>query len=184
MIREAEECKSLTRVKISKDSLSMNHVLFADGTFIFCRAIDREGIEAMRILREYETTSGQKVNVEKCSVSFLSQTPHPMRRTILGVLGTREVSDQGKYLGLPLQVGRTKKEVFRYIKTKVEATVGGWKGKLSSQVGKEVMVKSVTSMIPNFVMNCFKLPMGIIDDLNRKMAKFFWGNGDGDKGIH
>ncbi|GAA0139923.1 hypothetical protein LIER_01376 [Lithospermum erythrorhizon] len=46
------------------------------------------------------------------------------------------------------------------------------------------MVKSVTSAIPNFVMNCFQLPMGIIDELNRIMAKFFWTTGDGDKGVH
>ncbi|GAA0155444.1 hypothetical protein LIER_13171 [Lithospermum erythrorhizon] len=45
-----------------------------------------------------------------------------------------------------------------------------------------MMIKSVTTAIPNFVMNCFKLPAGIIDDLNRTMARFLWANGEGEKG--
>ncbi|GAA0155015.1 hypothetical protein LIER_12842 [Lithospermum erythrorhizon] len=80
-------------------------------------------------------------------------------------------------------VGQTKKEVFRFIQAKVEGRIKGWKGKLS-QAGKEVMIKSVTSAIPNFIMNCFKLPSGIIDDLNSTMAHFLWANGEGEKGIH
>ncbi|GAA0158175.1 hypothetical protein LIER_15270 [Lithospermum erythrorhizon] len=135
----------------------------------------------MKILQDYETASGQKVNLGKCSVSFSPRVPGTLQRCILMGLGMREVNDQRKYLGLPSQVGRTKKEVVRYISAKVDARV---KGKLLSQAGKEVMVKSVTSAIPNFVMSCFKLPMGIIDDLNSTMAEFFWLKGDGEGGIH
>ncbi|GAA0150348.1 hypothetical protein LIER_37103 [Lithospermum erythrorhizon] len=48
-----------------------------------------------------------------------------------------------------------------------------------SQAGKEIMIKSVTSAIPMYVMNCFKLPVGLIDNLNSLMAKFFWENTEG-----
>ncbi|GAA0163191.1 hypothetical protein LIER_39548 [Lithospermum erythrorhizon] len=138
----------------------------------------------MRILVNYELASGQKVNVGKCSTSFSPRTSWDTRQHILGVLGMIEVRDQGKYLGLPSQVGRTKKEFFCYIQGKVDARISGWKGKLLSSAGKEVMIKSVTSAIPNFVINCFKIPLGTIDDLNMTMEKFFWANGDGEKGIH
>ncbi|GAA0143481.1 hypothetical protein LIER_04154 [Lithospermum erythrorhizon] len=33
-------------------------------------------------------------------------------------------------------------------------------------------------------MNCFKLPYEIIDNLNNSMAKFYWSNTEGEKGIH
>ncbi|GAA0171051.1 hypothetical protein LIER_25179 [Lithospermum erythrorhizon] len=78
--------------------------------------------------------------------------------------------DEGKYLGLPSQMGRTKKKVFRYIAERVEERMRGWKGKLLSQSGKEVLIKSVTSAIPNYVMNCFKFSLGVIDNLNSAMA--------------
>ncbi|GAA0149094.1 hypothetical protein LIER_08358 [Lithospermum erythrorhizon] len=113
----------------------------------------------MRILADYEMASGQKVNVGKCDVGFSKKTGMATRQSILSRMGI-------------------------YIQAKVEARVRGWKGKLLSQAGREVMIKSVTSAIPNFIMNCFKLPQGTIDDLNRKMARYFWANGNGEKGIH
>ncbi|GAA0179658.1 hypothetical protein LIER_30000 [Lithospermum erythrorhizon] len=97
----------------------------------------------------------------------------------------REVEDQGKYLGLPAQIGRSKREIFSYIEGKVEDRLRGWTGKMLSQAGNEVMIKLVTSSsISIYVMNCFKLPMGLIDNLNTLMAKFLWENTKDDKGIH
>ncbi|GAA0162175.1 hypothetical protein LIER_39363 [Lithospermum erythrorhizon] len=82
------------------------------------------------------------------------------------ILGMQEVSYQGNYLGLLSHIGRSKREVFRYIMGKVEDRMRGWKGKLLSQAGKKVMIKAVTSAIPIFVRKCFKLSVGIIDNLN------------------
>ncbi|GAA0160329.1 hypothetical protein LIER_16910 [Lithospermum erythrorhizon] len=138
----------------------------------------------MGILSEYEEASGQRINRDKCSVSFDKCTREDRRRELLSILGMSEVADQGKYLGLPSQIGRTKREVFKFLVEKVDARIRGWKGKLLSQAGKEVMIKSVTSAIPIFVMNCLKLPVGTFETLNNFMAKFFWGKAEGDKGIH
>ncbi|GAA0167178.1 hypothetical protein LIER_43781 [Lithospermum erythrorhizon] len=109
----------------------------------------------MRILGQYEVASVQKINVTKCSVSFDWITPLDVRMRVGAVL-----------------VG------------KVEDIIRGWKGKYLSQAGKEVMIKSVTAAIPNYVMNCFKLPVGIIDNLNSSMTSFYWENAECDKGIH
>ncbi|GAA0166031.1 hypothetical protein LIER_21282 [Lithospermum erythrorhizon] len=46
------------------------------------------------------------------------------------------------------------------------------------------MIKSVAFAIPNFFMNCFKLPVGIIDVLNGLMAKFFRASSDKERGVH
>ncbi|XP_065633239.1 uncharacterized protein LOC136069073 [Quercus suber] len=43
-----------------------------------------------------------------------------------------------KYLGLPPIIGRDKKQVFEDIKSKVQSKLEGWKGKLLSQVGREL----------------------------------------------
>ncbi|GAA0141176.1 hypothetical protein LIER_02380 [Lithospermum erythrorhizon] len=107
-----------------------------------------------------------------------------MRNRVGAVLGMREVADQGKYLGLPSHIGRSKREVFRYMAEKVDEKIWGWKGKFLSQGGKEVMIKSVTAAIILFVMNYFKSPACIIDNLNSSMAKFYWGSADGERGIH
>ncbi|GAA0167335.1 hypothetical protein LIER_22291 [Lithospermum erythrorhizon] len=99
-----------------------------------------ESTKVRRILNDYERASGQKVNVGKCVVSFSSKTGREARQHILVALNMNKVRDQGKYLGRPAQIGRTKKDVFRYIQTRVEGRVLGWKGKLLSQAGKEVII--------------------------------------------
>ncbi|GAA0176382.1 hypothetical protein LIER_29386 [Lithospermum erythrorhizon] len=65
-----------------------------------------------------------------------------------------------------------------------EGKIAGWKGKMLSQAEKEILVKSVVATIPNYIMNCFKLPIGIIDKLNKVMAKFFWAGSGKDSGMY
>ncbi|GAA0163216.1 hypothetical protein LIER_19133 [Lithospermum erythrorhizon] len=127
----------------------------------------------MQILGDYELASLQKVNIEKCSVSFEGRTTREVRTNVLAILKTVEVEDQGKYLGLPSHIGRTKKDVFCFVRVKAEGKIAGWKGKMLSQAGKEILVKSIAATIPNYVINCFKLPTGIIGELNKVMAIFF-----------
>ncbi|GAA0169381.1 hypothetical protein LIER_23884 [Lithospermum erythrorhizon] len=99
--------------------------------------------------------------------ALTSRTLEGVHQRIVQVMGMREVKDQGKYLGLPSQIGRTKQELFGYINKRVDERVKGWKGKLLSQAGKEVLIKSVTS--------------GIIDDLNRSMARFWWAGSEKER---
>ncbi|XP_075670283.1 putative mitochondrial protein AtMg00310 [Castanea sativa] len=58
----------------------------------------------------------------------------------------------------------------------------GWKEKLLSQAGRETLIKSVIQAIPTYTMSCFKLPKGLIKDLEVLIRKFWWGyNGDNRK---
>ncbi|KAL0013372.1 hypothetical protein SO802_000441 [Lithocarpus litseifolius] len=59
----------------------------------------------------------------------------------------------------------------------------GWKEKLLSQAGKEVMIKAVIQSIPVYSMNAFKLPVSLCKDIEAMIRKFWWGSGKGKK-IH
>ncbi|GAA0173847.1 hypothetical protein LIER_27371 [Lithospermum erythrorhizon] len=87
-------------------------------------------------------------------------------------------------MGLPSYIGRKKKDVFRFVWVKAEGKIAGWKGKFLSQAGREILVKSVAATIPNYVMNCFKFSIGIIEELNKVMAKFWWAGSGKESGIH
>ena len=52
----------------------------------------------------------------------------------------------------------------------------GWKEKLPSQAGKEVMIKAVIQSIPTYSMSVFRLPLGLIKDIEAMIRKFWRGN--------
>ena len=52
----------------------------------------------------------------------------------------------------------------------------GWKEKLLSQAEKEVMIKAVIQFIPAYSMSVFRLPIGLIKDIEAMIRKFWWGS--------
>ena len=80
-----------------------------------------------------------------------------------------------KYLGVPSLVGRNKKNTFNSIKDKLRKKLAGWKGKLLSKVGKEVLIKVVAQAIPTYTMSVFKLPKSLCEDLTSMICNFWWG---------
>ncbi|GAA0168700.1 hypothetical protein LIER_23359 [Lithospermum erythrorhizon] len=70
ILREVEERKVLNGIRISRESPSISHILFADDTMIFCKAKVEEGIDVRRILGQYEVVSGQNVNINNVQSVF------------------------------------------------------------------------------------------------------------------
>jgi len=59
----------------------------------------------------------------------------------------------------------------------------GWKEKLLSQAGKEVMIKAVIQSIPTYSMSVFKLPVSLCKEIETMIQQFWWVQGDSKK-IH
>ena len=73
------------------------------------------------------------------------------------LLGVAAITQYEQYLGLPSFVGKAKKQSFSYIRERIWHKMQGWKEKLLSQAGREVLIKAVVQAMPTFTMNCFKL---------------------------
>ena len=127
------------------------------------------------ILGKYERASGQKINSEKTSLFFSNNTSNVSKEEIKNLLGVAEIKEYERYLGLPTVVGRKKKASLNFIKDRVWGKLQGWKEKLLSQAGKEVFLKAVVQAIPTFAMSCFRLPIGLCQDIEMLIRKFWWG---------
>ncbi|KAL9461995.1 hypothetical protein AB3S75_000061 [Citrus x aurantiifolia] len=77
-------------------------------------------------------------------------------------------------------IGRKKMGFFNDIKLKVLNKIAGWQHKMLSSRGKEILIKAATQAIPTYAMSVFKLLRDLCDDIQRAIAKFWWGS-KGDK---
>ena len=94
---------------------------------------------------------------------------------IVDKLKVKEVEKFDSYVGLPTLIGRRKYDTFAFLKERVWKKMQGWKGKLLSRVGKEVLIKTVAQSIPTYTMGVFQLPRKLCDELDAMCARFWWG---------
>lgn len=132
----------------------------------------------------YEGASGQKVNLDKSEVVFSCGVPVDRRWEMVDTLGMNEVDRHEKYLGLPTIIGLLKKAVFSCLKERIWKKMQGWKEKLLSKPGKEILIKAVAQAIPTYMMSIFRIPDGLLDEIHSYIAKFWWGVKDNERKIH
>ena len=159
-------------------------MLFADDSLLFRRATKQDCRKVLEILSSYEKVSGQKLNREKTSLFFSKSTASDMQNFIMAEFGVAEVKHYEDYLGLPTLVGRNKRASFDKLKQRVWKRLQGWEGKLLSQAGREVLIKSVIQSIPTFTMSCFKLPVTLCQEIESLTRKFWWGQRGERRKIH
>ena len=103
-------------------------------------------------------------------ISFSTGVPIFKRLEILELFHVKEVDCHTKYLGLPTIIGRSKKDIFSFLKERISNKIEGWKERLLSRAGKEVLLKAVVQVIPIYMMSIFK----ISDGIKSMMAWFQW----------
>ena len=143
LISKAATTQQIHGAKICNGALRVSHLFFADGSILFAKATVRECSVISDIIIKYERASGQSVNLDKTNVVFSKCVATNRRQEIVDTLGVKEVEKHDKYLGLPTIIGKSKKAVFAALKERIWQKIQGWKEKLLSKPGKEVLIKAV-----------------------------------------
>ena len=112
LVRKAETNGLVRGVAASKGGPCISHLLVADDSLLFCRALVEECQQVNSLLNLYKAASGQKINANKTSLFFSSNTRLETQESIKQALGAETVPEYEKYLGLPSIVGRNKKTTF------------------------------------------------------------------------
>lgn len=151
-------------------------MLFADGSYLYCKEDKEEAGRILELLTTYESASGQKVNRGKSSVFFSANVIQYNKERVCQELHIREADDSSKYMGLPNILGRNKSVVYGYLKGNVKASIQKWTEKNVSRPAKEILMKMVVQALPTFTINVFLLPLELTRDLEKCMSKFFWNS--------
>lgn len=139
--------------RIARGAPTISHLLFADDCYFFFKANVSEARAMKAIIQRYERLSGQAINLNKSTITFSPNTSDASRKEVCEILEVVEVATPGKYLGLPMRVGRKKNEVFSFVSDKVRQKLQGWRNKPLSKGGKCLLLKSAAQTIPTFWMN-------------------------------
>ena len=175
LIQSAVDKGQIEGVKICRGDPRLSHLFFVEDSLIFGKAMLKDCDALQRLLAVYEKASGQKLNHAKTSLFFNSNTSREVQEEIKNQFGAQIINQHDKYLGLPSLVGRNKRTTFNAIKEKLGKVLVGWKEKLLSKAGKEVLIKAVAQAIPTYTMSCFKLLDSLSDELMGMIKNFWWG---------
>ncbi|XP_027182324.1 uncharacterized protein LOC113780749 [Coffea eugenioides] len=179
-------CNTMYKIisKVLANMLKMVLKKCINDSLICCKATVQEAKQVKDILLKYTKISGQLVNFEKSAVYFSRNTPTHVKEKVCHELGNMREAGSGRYLGLPMAIGRSKNQVFGYIMSSVMNKMKGWKNKMLSSAGKEVLIKSVIQAMPNYAMASFKLPKGLCKDICKGIANFWWESTQQDRKMH
>lgn len=134
--------------------------------------------EIKSILQKYEMQSGQAINFQKLGIYFSVNVRLDKQREIKNMLEVQNDLSEGRYLGLPSLIGRSKKQVFNFLKDRLWSKIQGWSEKCLSKAGKAVLLRNVAHAVPSFAMSCFLLPKSLCKELERMMNSFSWSSND------
>jgi ribonuclease HI len=184
LIKKASTQGEIHGVSLCPRGPQITNLFFADDSLLFCRASLRECHKIQEILAIYEKASGQQLNRAKTNLFFSRNTTQATQEDIKEILGVPSIQQYEKYLGLPSLVGKEKITCFSQIKERVWSKVKGWKEKLLSQAGQEILIKAVVQAIPTYTMNCFKLPVTLCKEIEGIIRRFWWGQTSDRRKIH
>jgi hypothetical protein len=184
LLNAAEERGVIKGVRVCPEAPSINHLLFADDSLLLFKIDDQSTSHLQHILSLYEDCSGKMINKDKCSVMFSSNTREGVRTNIMQSLDIRAEARNEKYLGLPIYMGKSKVQTFNCLKDRIWKRIQGWKEKLLSKAGKDVLIKAVAQSIPTYAMSCFDLTKTLCDDIGMMIAHFLWSQQEKENKIH
>ncbi|KAK9933800.1 hypothetical protein M0R45_020975 [Rubus argutus] len=180
----SETSGALSGVQISRFTLSILHLFYADDSLLFF-VVNQETPQVCSIVfRIFEEVSGQKINFQKSAMSFNPNIETDFREYLSAFLGIPIVDFRETYLGLPTLAGKRKRSLFKVVRDRIWQKVNSYKEKLFSQAGKEILLKSVVQVIPSYSMSVFRMPVSLGHELSSFSARFWWGRFKGKKGIH
>ncbi|GKU91337.1 hypothetical protein SLEP1_g5224 [Rubroshorea leprosula] len=182
IINYAVEHNLFKGVAVGKGSLMITHLQFADDTILFEEATE-ENMKALKgIMRTFELVSGLKINYNKSQligVNVKEEEVSKMSHFLNCNIGELPM----KYLGMMIGMSTRRLKMWKGLIDKFKKKLSGWNNKYLSLGGRIVLINSVLTSLPVFLMSTYLLPKGVIKAIDTIRRGFLWGGKEEGKKI-
>jgi hypothetical protein len=124
------------------------------------------------VLSAFKKLSGLKINFHKSELFYFGET-RDRSREYVELFGCKEGEFPFRYLGIPMSPRRLSNKDWRVVDERFQKKISSWKGKILSSGGRLVLINSVLSILPMFMMSFFRIPKGILEKLDYYISRFF-----------
>uniref|UniRef100_A0A0V0I3Q5 Putative ovule protein n=1 Tax=Solanum chacoense TaxID=4108 RepID=A0A0V0I3Q5_SOLCH len=127
----------------------------------------------IRVLRRYENSSGQLINLEKSAFYVHEKVNSRLIGSIKRLTNIKHGAFPFTYLGCPIFYGRNKTSHYDSVIKKVGKRIQVWQGKMLSFGGRAVLISHVLQSIPIHLLSALSPPKGVIRQIHMMLNRFF-----------
>jgi hypothetical protein len=153
------------------DGLSI--LQYANDTILFMDHDLEKARNLKLLLIVFEELSDLKINFHKSEVFYFGEAKDNESQ-YEQLFGCKKGSFPFKYLGIPMHFKKLNNKDWEMIEERIEKKLSSWKGKYLSVGGRLVLINSVLSSLPIFMLSFFEIPKGVLKKIDYFRSRFFW----------
>jgi hypothetical protein len=146
---------------------------YADDTILFMEHDIAKAINMKLILSFFEQLSGLKINFHKSEI-FCFGEAQDMEHQYRNIFGCETGSLPFRYLGIPIHYRALRNAEWNPVETRFASKLSCWRGKMLSYGDRLVLINSVLTSLPMFMLSFLEIPVGVRKRLDYYRSRFFW----------
>jgi hypothetical protein len=146
---------------------------YADDTILFLENDFDKALNMKLVLCIFEQLSGLKINFHKSEL-FCFGKAKEIEEEYKILFGCDLGELPFRYLGIPIHYRKLKNGEWKPIEDRFEKNLGCWAGKLLSYGDRLILINSVLTSLPMFMLSFLEIPIGVRKRLDYFRSRFFW----------
>jgi hypothetical protein len=173
LINRAKSERQLKGVilELTDDGLFM--LQYVDDTILFMKHNIYQAQNIKLLLSAFEQMSGLKINFYKSEIFYFGHAKDTEQQ-YEQLFGCQIGSYPFFYLGIPMHYRKLSNKDWEQIEERIEKKLSNWKGKYLLVEGRLVLINYVLSSLPMFMLSFFKVPKGVLENIDYFRSRFFW----------
>jgi hypothetical protein len=148
---------------------------YADDTILFMKHNFEQAKNMKQLLSSFEPLSCVKINFYKSEIFCFGEAKN-YESQYEQLFGCKKGAFTFRYLGIPMHHRKLDNKDWEMIEEQIEKKLSRWKGKYLLVGGRLVLIYSVLSSLPMFMLSFFEIPKRVLEKIDYFCSRFFWQN--------